>query len=83
MVCRSVVLTLGAAGALRASAGQETVLSPAHPVDAVVDTTGAGDEFAGALAAALAAGGGLGDVVDVALAAAARVVSVSRSARDR
>lgn len=59
---RSVVLTLGAAGALildgRAiedSAASTPVPVPAAPVKAV-DTTGAGDSFIGALAVQLAAG---------------------------
>lgn len=52
--CRSVVMTLGGAGALVADASGITPI-PATPVD-VVDTTGAGDAFAGALVAALVAG---------------------------
>jgi ribokinase len=48
----SAVVTLGAAGA--AVADRDGVrLLPAEPVARVVDTTGAGDAFAGALAAAL------------------------------
>ena len=43
--CRTVVVTLGAAGSLVASNG-ELIQVPADKVDSVVDTTGAGDSFA-------------------------------------
>jgi ribokinase len=50
----AVVITLGAAGALAVECGT-CYVSPAPPV-AVVDSTGAGDAFVGALAAALERG---------------------------
>ena len=50
----TVVVTLGADGALLV-AGGDAVLLPAPPVE-VVDTTGAGDAFCGAIAEALARG---------------------------
>jgi ribokinase len=50
--CRSVVITLGGEGAVYASATESGYL-PAPSVT-VVDTTGAGDAFVGALAAVLA-----------------------------
>lgn len=69
---RSVVVTLGAAGAQVADDdGRRQVPSPA--VEAV-DTTGAGDVLAGTLAAALASGSTLDDALSAAVAAAARTV---------
>ncbi|WP_434014510.1 ribokinase [Ornithinimicrobium sp.] len=52
---RSVVLTLGAEGAVCATRGSAVAAVPAREVQAV-DTTGAGDGFVGALAVRLAAG---------------------------
>lgn len=52
---RSAVITLGAQGACWADASGSGHV-PAPPVDAVVDTTGAGDAFVGALAAEVATG---------------------------
>jgi ribokinase len=64
-----VVVTIGPAGALLAD-GDALERIPAPKVEAV-DTTGAGDAFNGALAAALADGAELGDAVRAAVAAAA------------
>lgn len=58
--CRSVVITLGGDGAVFASADDRGHL--AAPSVTVVDTTGAGDAFAGALAAELAEGGAAGSL---------------------
>ncbi|MGW0606497.1 ribokinase [Streptomyces sp. NPDC002640] len=65
---RSVVITLGAEGAVTAEAGAEPVRVPSVRVDAV-DTTGAGDAFTAALAWRL----GLGEPLPVAAGYAARV----------
>jgi ribokinase len=64
----AVVVTLGGRGAMVCEDGRVTVC-PAPPVT-VVDTTGAGDCFVGALADALARGLGLPDALHWAVAAA-------------
>lgn len=70
---RSVVITKGGKGALLATAsGVEEFAAP--PV-AVVDTTGAGDAFVGALAAALADGGDLSAAVRFAIQVASHSVT--------
>lgn len=70
---RSVVVTLGAAGAVAADAAGAVTL-PAPEVS-VVDTTGAGDAFAGSLAARLAAGWSLTDAARDAVSIAADAVT--------
>jgi ribokinase len=67
---RAVVVTLGEAGCLVAD-GATMSTHPAAPAEAIVDTVGAGDAFAGGLAAALAAGNPLESAVEAALQAAA------------
>lgn len=70
--CRSVVITLGERGAIVADrTGSEHF--PAKKVP-VVDTTGAGDSFAGALAAALVTGDSLSDAVRKGIDASALTV---------
>lgn len=72
---RSVVVTLGAAGVVIADADGILVI-PVPDVDGdVVDTTGAGDAFAGALAGRLATGASLADAAHDAVAYAAESVT--------
>jgi ribokinase len=70
---KSAVVTAGAAGAAVAD-GANARLLPAVPVDKVMDTTGAGDAFAGALAAALGRGADLDAAVAAGLRASAEAV---------
>lgn len=72
-VARSVVVTLGAAGAVAVSREGERVTVRAPRVEAV-DTTGAGDGFTGTLAAFLAEGRPLAGAVRLAVAAASLAV---------
>jgi ribokinase len=72
---RLAVVTLGAAGAAVHTAGRSWRAQP-FPVEAV-DTTAAGDAFAGALAAGLAAG--VGDEAAVRLASAAGAATATRA----
>ena len=67
----AVVVTLGARGALVVPPGDGAVLLQAPPDVSVVDTTGAGDCFCGALAQALAVDPDLAAAVRVAVTAAA------------
>jgi ribokinase len=67
---RPAVVTLGDAGCLVAH-GDAVTRYAAAPAPAIVDTVGAGDAFAGGLAAALAGGESLDDAVVAALRAAA------------
>lgn len=68
-----VVVTLGPRGALLARAGH--VAAFAAPAVAVVDSTGAGDAFCGALVAALAGGAALPGAVTAAVATGALAVT--------
>ncbi|HZS15259.1 MAG TPA: ribokinase [Candidatus Dormibacteraeota bacterium] len=76
---RAVVVTLGARGALMVAGGTPLRID-GHAVP-VVDTTGAGDCFAGAMAARLVAGDGLDPALRFATAAAA--LSVQRPGAGR
>ena len=69
-----VALTLGGAGAVLFKQGQEIARAPAFQVD-VVDTTGAGDTFCGALCVALAEGQTPQQALRFASAAAALAVT--------
>jgi ribokinase len=70
---RSAVITLGASGAVFADDGSNGHLPP--PEVEVVDTTGAGDAFVGALAARLARGAPLEEAVAYAVRAGAATVT--------
>lgn len=69
---RSLVVTLGGDGA-RVTDAAGDIHIPA-PAVTVVDTTGAGDAFAGTLAAALSTGASLADAVTAAVAAGSAAV---------
>ncbi len=71
---RSAVLTLGAAGAVVAT--EEGTVHYSAPKVPVVDTTGAGDAFVGALVARLADGSRMGSAVAFAVRAAATAVTM-------
>ncbi|MFB9308324.1 ribokinase [Agromyces hippuratus] len=71
-IARSVVVTLGAAGAVAADATDSwTAAAPQVPA---VDTTGAGDGFTGTLAAGIAEGRSLPEALGIAVAAGALAV---------
>lgn len=77
--CRSVVVTLGARGALVLANGTTTPV--AAPATRPLDTTGAGDTFAGALAAHLARGTSLTAAAQLATHQAADLIQIPRSER--
>lgn len=69
-----IIVTVGPRGAFVVEEGHARQV-PAWPVDKVVDTTGAGDAFAGAFAVALAGGMEISDSVDLAVKAGAYSVT--------
>jgi ribokinase len=71
----SVVVTQGAAGALFAQGRQRERFDSRRPLADALDTTGAGDAFAGAMAAWLAAGAELPQAIDAGNAAGALSVA--------
>lgn len=78
-ICRSVVVTDGGNGAYVAARDQLDLV-PAPRVT-VVDTTGAGDAFAGTLAARVTHGDTLHRATEQAVATASRIVQLARSER--
>lgn len=73
-VARSAVITLGAQGAVAATA-TDCWHQPAPKPVQVIDSTGAGDAFVGALAAALARGAELAEAVRYGVAAGSAAVT--------
>lgn len=71
------IITLGGAGCLVDEPGAQPRLVPAVAARRVVDTTGAGDAFAGALSVALARGDDLDVAVRYASAAGAHAVGIA------
>lgn len=74
----AVVLTLGAEGVLLGRPGRPDLHVPATAVS-VVDTTGAGDAFCGALAVALAEGADLEAAVRLAVRAGSHAVTIEEA----
>jgi ribokinase len=75
----SLLVTFGAAGA---AWDGDQLTGPVVEQSEVLDTTGAGDAFCGALAAALAAGAGRREALQAALAAGADAVRHQGAQRD-
>lgn len=75
----SLIVTFGAAGA---TWDGDQLLGPVVDESEVVDTTGAGDAFCGALVAALAAGAGRSEALQAALTAGAETVKHVGAQRD-
>jgi ribokinase len=73
---RNVILTLGSRGSLLRTGDKQSTLIPVFSAGPVLETTGAGDAFCGAFAAALAEGRTAADAARFASAAAG--ISVTR-----
>jgi len=71
---RNVIVTLADRGILGASPAGEVVYVPALPVRGQIDVVGAGDAVSANLAAAMAAGAGLAEALELANVAASVVV---------
>lgn len=80
-ISASVIVTAGSRGAYVASRDEPTVEHVAATPVRAVDTTGAGDEFAGTVAAALALGESLGAAAKRGSEASARLVALTRESR--
>lgn len=74
-VCEVAVVKVGARGAM-AKRGEEKAVVPAVQVPAVVDTTAAGDFFAGGFLFALASGGSLTDALTLGARCSSEVIQV-------
>lgn len=73
-IATSVIITLGSDGAV-AAAGDRVWREPSPQPETVVDTTGAGDAFVGAVVAVLSGGRDLADAVRWAVAAGSKAVA--------
>jgi 2-dehydro-3-deoxygluconokinase len=69
-----VVLVKNGAAAMTGWEGGERIERPTVPVERIVDTTAAGDSFAGTFLAARLTGAGIADAMDRAATVAARVI---------
>jgi bifunctional ADP-heptose synthase (sugar kinase/adenylyltransferase) len=69
-----VFVTMAESGIVGATPGQEPEYRPAHPVRGPIDIVGAGDAVTANLAVALAAQAGLGEAMELAMAAASIVI---------
>ncbi|HEX4862858.1 MAG TPA: adenosine kinase [Acidimicrobiales bacterium] len=72
--CHTVAVTLGASGSMVAT-GDELVTVPAAPVERVVDTTGAGDSYAGGFLFGFLDGAGPRRCAELGALAASEIVS--------